>query len=107
MLVTTLAFELAGHYLFCVRGGDGQVRSFCMCKHRAHTLVSGSGNAKILVCPYHARSYELSGGLRDGSNIHAVLSFDKSKIYLSQVRVEDFAGFLYVSLDSDAEATET
>ena len=33
---------------------DGAIRSFFnVCMHRAHQLVEGSGNKRVLVCPYH------------------------------------------------------
>ena len=60
-------FEIAGQSLFAVRGKDGEVRAFYnVCQHRAHELVSGSGQARTLVCPYHAWTYDLHGRLRGG-----------------------------------------
>lgn len=97
-------FEAAGEALFCISGRDGEVRVFYnVCQHRAHELVSGSGNAKLLVCPYHAWTYELTGTLRSGPNIKAVPGFDRTEICLTPVRVEDFLGFLFVNLDPQAE----
>lgn len=97
------AFEIAGQGLFCIRGRDGAVRCFYnVCQHRAHELVSGSGNARVVVCPYHAWTYELTGQLRAGPNIKAVTGFDRASICLTEVRCEDFNGFLFVNLDPDA-----
>ena len=49
------SFELAGESLFCIRGHDGEIRTFYnVCQHRAHQLVSGAGSTRTLVCPYHA-----------------------------------------------------
>jgi nitrite reductase/ring-hydroxylating ferredoxin subunit len=60
-------FEMAGESLFCIRGRDGVIRTFYnVCQHRAHQLVSGEGNARV-VCPYHAWTYELTGELRAGA----------------------------------------
>ncbi len=52
--------------LFVLRGHDGVVRAFFnVCQHRAHELLTGKGNVKsVIVCPYHAWSYELDGSLR-------------------------------------------
>ena len=64
------SFELAGESLFCIRGIDGQVRTFYnVCQHRAHQLLKGKGSTSVIVCPYHAWSYEVSGELRSGPNI--------------------------------------
>ena len=98
------AFEVAGQSLFCVRDRDGEIRAFYnVCQHRAHEMVQGSGNAKLLVCPYHAWTYELTGRLRSGPNVAAVPGFDRGEICLTPVRLENFHGFLFVNLDPDAE----
>ncbi|MGX9349686.1 aromatic ring-hydroxylating oxygenase subunit alpha [Shimia sp. W99] len=97
------AFEIAGESLFAIRGRDEVVRVFYnVCQHRAHEMVSGRGNTRVVVCPYHAWTYELSGGLRAGPNIKAVPGFDRSEICLTEVRSEDFLGFLFVNLDDAA-----
>ncbi|MEI9413514.1 aromatic ring-hydroxylating oxygenase subunit alpha [Mesorhizobium sp. Cs1321R2N1] len=97
-------FEIAGQSLFCVRDKEGEIRAFYnVCQHRAHELVKGSGNAKLLVCPYHAWTYELTGNLRGAPNVNAVPGFDRSAICLSSVRTELFCGFIFVNLDPDAK----
>lgn len=97
------AFEVAGESLFCIRGRDDVVRAFYnVCQHRAHQLLSGTGQTRVVVCPYHAWTYELTGGLRAGPNINVVEGFDKSKICLTEVKCEDFNGFLFVNLDPEA-----
>ena len=61
------AFEMAGESLFCIKGRDEVIRTFYnVCQHRAHQLVSGTGTTRVVVCPYHAWTYELTGGLRAG-----------------------------------------
>ncbi len=101
------SFDLAGESLFCIRGRDGQIRTFYnVCQHRAHQMVQGSGNTRVVVCPYHAWTYELTGHLRAGPNINAVPGFDKSRICLTEVRTEIFLGFIFVNLDPDAAAMD-
>ncbi|MDJ0859742.1 MAG: aromatic ring-hydroxylating dioxygenase subunit alpha [Dinoroseobacter sp.] len=101
------AFELAGESLFSIMGRDGVIRTFYnVCQHRAHQLVEGSGTTRVVVCPYHAWTYELTGQLRAGPNIKAVPGFDKSKICLTEVRTEILLGFIFVNLDRDAAPME-
>lgn len=101
------AFELAGENLFCIRGRDEVVRCFYnVCQHRAHELLRETGNARVVVCPYHAWTYELSGELRAGPNIKSVPGFDRSKVCLTEVKCEDFNGFLFVNLDPEAASME-
>ncbi|MER8785761.1 aromatic ring-hydroxylating dioxygenase subunit alpha [Mesorhizobium sp. M1006] len=96
--------EIAGQSLFCIRDRDGEVRTFYnVCQHRAHELLRGTGNSKLIVCPYHAWSYEISGRLLNGPNIKAVPRLDRNDICLEPVRTEVFLGFVFVNLDPDAK----
>lgn len=97
-------FDLAGESLFSIRGRDGVIRTFYnVCQHRAHQLVEGQGTTRVVVCPYHAWTYELTGHLRAGPNTNAIEGFDKSKICLTEVRTEEFLGFVFVNLDPEAK----
>ncbi len=93
-------FEIAGESLFCIQTNEGQTKAYYnVCQHRAHQLLAGEGNTTLVVCPYHAWSYELTGELRAGPNIKSVPGFDKSEICLSEVRIEIFCGFIFANLD--------
>lgn len=103
-----LSFEVAGESLFCVRTKDGELKAFYnVCQHRAHQLVAGEGNASLIVCPYHAWTYELTGELRGGPNTLSVEGFDRSSICLTEVQLEDFLGFIFVNLDPGAKPMES
>ena len=96
-------FEIAGQSLFCMRGRDMVLRCFYnVCQHRAHELVTGAGNTRVVVCPYHAWTYELTGHLRAAPNSKSVPGFERSEFCLAQVRAEDFNGFIFVNLDDQA-----
>lgn len=96
------SFEIAGESLFCIRGRDGVLRTFFnVCQHRAHQLVEGSGSTRVVVCPYHAWTYELSGRLRSGPNLKAA-GITRESVCLTEVRTELFHGFIFVNLDPDA-----
>jgi phenylpropionate dioxygenase-like ring-hydroxylating dioxygenase large terminal subunit len=99
------AFTIADQNLFAIRGQDAEIRAFYnVCQHRAHELVTGEGNCKVVVCPYHAWTYELTGELRSGPNIKVVPGFERSDICLNEVRVEVFCGFIFVNLDPAAKS---
>ena len=96
-------FDIAGESLFAIRGRDDEIRVFYnVCQHRAHQLVSGRGRTRVVVCPYHAWTYELTGELRAGPNLGAVEGFDKTSVCLTEVPCEEFLGFLFVNLDPEA-----
>ncbi|MCP5087839.1 MAG: aromatic ring-hydroxylating dioxygenase subunit alpha [Rhodobacteraceae bacterium] len=101
------SFEVAGQSLFCIRGRDEVIRTFYnVCQHRAHEMVTGSGNTRVVVCPYHAWTYELTGQLRAGPNIKSVPGFNREEICLTEVLTEDFHGFIFVNLDPDATSMD-
>jgi phenylpropionate dioxygenase-like ring-hydroxylating dioxygenase large terminal subunit len=72
-----------------------------VCQHRAHQLVSGRAAPRVVVCPYHAWTYELTGELARRPNIKSVRA-STAKICLTEVRTEVFLGFIFVNLDPDA-----
>jgi phenylpropionate dioxygenase-like ring-hydroxylating dioxygenase large terminal subunit len=57
--------DVLGVPVLLVRGGDGVLRSFVnTCSHRGAVVVPpGTGTARRFTCPYHAWSYDDSGGL--------------------------------------------
>ncbi len=90
--------------ILVIRGKDGELRGFYnVCQHRAHLLLKeGAGNRKVITCPYHAWSYHADGRLRSARNCETVPGFDKAEFSLVPIRVETFAGFVFVNLDDDA-----
>lgn len=90
--------------VFVLRGADREVRAFFnVCQHRAHELLKGKGNVKsMIVCPYHAWSYELDGSLRGARATRNLPDFDPKEYGLAAVRLERHLGFLFVNLDDDA-----
>ena len=93
-----------GQNILVMRGRDGTLRGFYnVCQHRAHELLQGSGNARVVVCPYHAWSYQDDGALRTARGAERQPGFDPARFCLKPVRVEVFAEkFVFFNLDPDA-----
>ncbi|MEM9774766.1 MAG: aromatic ring-hydroxylating dioxygenase subunit alpha [Chloroflexota bacterium] len=87
-----------------MRGMDGVLRGFYnVCPHRAHELFEDeSGNSKHIMCPYHAWVFETNGQLRSARGSEQVEGFDKTKVCISEFKVENFLGFIFVNLDPNA-----
>jgi choline monooxygenase len=91
-----------------VRGKDGIVRAFSnVCRHRASpVLTARSGNVKTLCCPYHCWTYSLDGRLFSTPGypppMEHVKDFNREEYGLFQLRLEAWAGFLFVNFDRDA-----
>ncbi len=96
--------DIHGQGVLVVRGFDGVLRAFYnVCQHRAHELLRGSGTiGPVITCPYHAWAYGLDGNLRAARRSERVRNFDKRDFSLVPVRVQEFSGFVFVNLDTDA-----
>ncbi|MCZ6577746.1 MAG: aromatic ring-hydroxylating dioxygenase subunit alpha [Gammaproteobacteria bacterium] len=90
-----------------LRDKEISLRAFYnVCQHRGHKLVEGSGNKKLLVCPYHRWCYDLDGQLRAAPNSTSVAGFDSSSICLTGLRIEEFLGFVFINLDKDCNSMD-
>ena len=95
-----LTLEIADESVFVMRGDDGRLRGFYnVCRHRAHRLLDGAGNAATIVCPYHAWSYRCDGSLRHARFADRMEDFNPEEFRLPEVRVESLGGLLFVNLD--------
>ena len=100
--------EVIGENIVVLRDRDGVLRAFYnVCPHRGHQLLSGSGRAKnVITCPYHAWTFKLDGELARARNCENVPNFDPSKASLVPVKVEEYAGFVFINMDQDAGTVE-
>ncbi|MEM7422295.1 MAG: aromatic ring-hydroxylating dioxygenase subunit alpha [Pseudomonadota bacterium] len=99
--------QICDQNVFVIMGRDGVLRGFYnVCRHRAHELLPGpQGNVKsVIVCPYHAWSFEREGALRGARFSKERPGFNKADYGLRQVRLEMFANCVFVNLDADAES---
>ncbi|NOE19530.1 Rieske 2Fe-2S domain-containing protein [Ruegeria atlantica] len=98
-----VATHIAGHPIAVVRDREGVLRAFYnVCKHRAHELLSGEGETTRIMCPYHAWVYKLDGQLVRAPETDHLEDFTPRDICLDAVQVEEFAGFVFVNLDTQA-----
>jgi len=96
-----LTFDLVGHPILVVRDRSDELRAFSnVCRHRSARLVDGSGNTRLLVCPYHAWTYELDGKLRGAPLMKPEQVKD---VCLNDLRLEVWQGLIFVNLDQQAE----
>jgi carnitine monooxygenase subunit len=91
--------QIAGQPVAVVRDEQGILRAFYnVCQHRAHPVLVGEGSVRRIVCPYHAWRYRLDGQLAGAPHTADLKDFTTDAIRLHSVRVEEFAGFVFVNL---------
>lgn len=97
-------YEIAGSGVIVLRDTRGDLGAFHnVCRHRGTRLLEESAGSglKLLQCPYHAWTYDLSGRLRGAPHMEDV-EFDPHEAGLFPVKVEEWRGFLFLNLDSKA-----
>lgn len=100
--------QVAGESVIVVRGGDGALRAFYnVCRHRGARLLdtdSGKGLSRV-VCPYHAWTYRLDGTLAQVPRMEE--GFARESLGLVPVRIDTWAGFIFLNLDDQAAPLES
>ncbi|SKB79256.1 aromatic ring-hydroxylating oxygenase subunit alpha [Sphingopyxis flava] len=99
-----LTFNVATESIVVARGKDGLVAYHNVCPHRGRRLADGCGRASQFRCKYHGWTFNL-----EGKNVQVLDrhdwegSLDDERIDLWPVRVDTWAGFIWICMDEDAE----
>ena len=104
-----LPVEVAGWPLVFVRDGGGELRCFHnVCRHRGAAVVREAGQVgRVLRCPWHGWTYELTGELKGtpefaGPGTHDVGALNREQHGLIPVRMARWFDLLFVNLDGKA-----
>ena len=111
---TTDALAANGSFTTALVGGDlpvvvtrdakGALHGFLnVCRHRAAPVAEGSGQVRVLQCPYHWWIYQLDGRLTKARGMNDVPGFDAADSGLFPVQVATWSRFLFVNPDLEAE----
>ena len=96
--------EVGEESVIITRNKQGDLRAFYnTCAHRGTRLCDDAGSLKsgVIVCPYHAWTYDADGKLLGTPNVHEEEGFDKSKHPLFGMRVDTWMGFVFVNMAND------
>jgi Rieske 2Fe-2S family protein len=107
---TYALLDVSGESVIVVRGRDDVLRAFHnVCRHRGSTIVdppvdADTGRIVRFQCPYHAWIYDLDGSLRRAPHTDELIDFVVADNELLPIRLDTWAGFVFVNLDADAAA---
>ena len=98
-------YDIAGESLILVRGRDREIRALVnVCRHRgSHVCYEAEGNAPMLVCPYHAWTYDLDGSLRSARQMSDI---DTGQYSLTRIQVRVLEGLILVCFAEDPPALD-
>lgn len=95
--------EFVGVPIIVVRDHERELRAFVnSCRHRGTLLVDGEGSCRAFKCPYHSWVYSLAGELLGAPEMEQTVGFDRADFPLLPVRLETWAGFLFINFDKNA-----
>lgn len=94
------AIEWLGEPVIVVRGEDGVIRAMSnVCRHRGARILDGDcGQARRLVCPYHAWTYALDGALTGVPMRGSYGSDALAGLRLPPIECENWEGFIFIRL---------
>lgn len=101
-----LTRQIAGAPLLLTRNAEGEVRAFYnVCRHRGARLVDeAKGCKRRFSCPYHAWTYDNQGqliGVPHEKN--GFPGLERKQHGLAEVACVEFGGWVWVSLQKDAQ----
>lgn len=101
----TVTFDIGSDSIITACTKDGTLAAYHnACTHRGTRLLEeGPGNAKLIVCPYHAWCFNLDGSVKavpDPETFPQGLPGDALR--LKRVRVDTWKGLVFINMDMDA-----
>jgi len=94
-------FEIGNESIIIIRGKDSSVYAhYNVCRHRGSKIcLEDHGNAKLLICPYHAWSYNLDGSIRSARLMNN--DFNPKDWKLNSCNVNIFEGLIFINLSDN------
>ena len=91
-------FNIGKESIIIVRDKDNSVHAhYNVCRHRgSHICLENEGNSKVLICPYHAWTYNLDGSLKGARLMDK--DFNKNDWHLHKCNSKIFQGLIFIKL---------
>ena len=106
-----VTYDIADESIIVVRQTTDRIRAYHnTCSHRGRQLIEGAGRTSQFYCKYHGWRYNLDGQcthVQDREDFSASACFSDPELRLKEVRVDTWAGFVFINMDPDAEPLQT
>ena len=99
-------FNIGNESIIIIRDRNNKIHAhYNVCRHRgSHICLEKEGNKKLLVCPYHAWSYNLDGSIQSARMMSA--DFDKDEWKLNGCNLQIFEGLIFINLAEEPNSFE-
>ena len=93
-------FNIGKESIIIIRDKDNNIYAhYNVCRHRgSHICIEEEGNKKLLVCPYHAWSYNLDGTIKSARMMSD--DFNKKEWGLNKCNLNIFEGLIFINLSN-------
>lgn len=99
----THVFDLVGKTIIVVRQANGSLKALQnVCLHRGRKLVTSNGCKRSLRCPYHGLTWDIDGSFQENPFAWDFPQIDPDNFDLPSLRVESWAGFVFVNFNDAA-----
>jgi phenylpropionate dioxygenase-like ring-hydroxylating dioxygenase large terminal subunit len=104
----SIVYDIAGFSLIVVRSAPDRIRAFHnSCLHRGTRLRSQPGTVTELRCPFHGFTWNLDGTFAGMPCPWDFDHIDQSTFCLPEARTGSWGGFVFVTMDENAEDLES
>jgi phenylpropionate dioxygenase-like ring-hydroxylating dioxygenase large terminal subunit len=104
-----VTYDIVDQSFIVTRTDEHTIRAFYnSCLHRGRRLLSGSGAASRIRCPYHAWTYGMDGSLQSMlcPEDYSCGNSPGAEMHLKEVRAATWGGFVFINPDPAAEPLE-
>jgi len=102
-----VTYDIGDQSIIVVRQTGGAIKAFFnVCMHRGRRLTTDCGNVVRFHCTYHGWQWGLDGKVLtvlDRTDWKGCAGMDDGDLKLREVKVETWAGFVFVNFDPNAE----
>ncbi len=102
-----VTYDIGDQSIIVVRQAPDRIKAFYnVCMHRGRRLTASSGNVVRFHCGYHGWQWGLDGKVLtvlDRTDWRGCAAMEDSDLRLREVKVDTWAGFVFVNMDPGAE----
>jgi phenylpropionate dioxygenase-like ring-hydroxylating dioxygenase large terminal subunit len=103
-----VVYEIAGRSYIVMRSAPDVIKAFPnACLHRGRQLKQYDGRCSEIRCPFHGFAWHLDGALKQVPADWDFPHVEAESFSLPELRVDVWAGFVFVSCDPDVEPLES
>jgi phenylpropionate dioxygenase-like ring-hydroxylating dioxygenase large terminal subunit len=100
-------YDIMDESIVVVRVAKDKIKAyFNVCQHRGRRLTQGFGQINRFHCGFHGWQYHLDGSIArvlDRDDWTGCPNFSDSDLHLKEVRVDAWAGWVFIHMDPNAE----